>query len=157
MAVTCQESSQDIPQKADRLKGIKLHRAPYKRVTFYGNVKNLIMWNRRSTFDASSSDSLTDREGNDDGGIIGIWMIVWAFLREMLENDGMQELSSMPRSARTSPLEFSLPLFILQVAIVVTTTCFLVLLLKPFRQPRVIAEILVCPRATDTSAQFVAH
>lgn len=42
-----------------------------------------------------------------------------------------------------NPLEFSLPLFILQVAVIVVTTRFLVLLLKPFRQPRVIAEILV--------------
>jgi hypothetical protein len=42
-----------------------------------------------------------------------------------------------------NPLEFSLPLFILQTAIIVATTRLLVLLLKPFRQPRVIAEILV--------------
>ncbi|XP_003566124.2 cation/H(+) antiporter 15 [Brachypodium distachyon] len=41
-----------------------------------------------------------------------------------------------------SPLEFSLPLFILQVTIIVGTTRILVLLLKPLRQPRVIAEIL---------------
>jgi Kef-type K+ transport system membrane component KefB len=41
-----------------------------------------------------------------------------------------------------NPLEFSLPLFILQVAVIVITTRFLVLLLRPFRQPRVIAEIL---------------
>ncbi|KAK3135252.1 hypothetical protein QOZ80_5BG0416670 [Eleusine coracana subsp. coracana] len=42
-----------------------------------------------------------------------------------------------------NPLEFSLPLFILQTAIIVATTRILVLLLKPIRQPRVIAEILV--------------
>ena len=41
-----------------------------------------------------------------------------------------------------NPLEFSLPLFILQVAVIVITTRFLVLLLRPLRQPRVIAEIL---------------
>ncbi|KAL6620440.1 hypothetical protein ACP70R_035579 [Stipagrostis hirtigluma subsp. patula] len=41
-----------------------------------------------------------------------------------------------------NPLEFSLPLFILQTAIIVGTTRILVLLLKPIRQPRVIAEIL---------------
>ncbi|CAO1946388.1 unnamed protein product [Urochloa humidicola] len=41
-----------------------------------------------------------------------------------------------------NPLEFSLPLFILQTAIIVVTTRVLVLLLRPFRQPRVIAEIL---------------
>jgi hypothetical protein len=44
-----------------------------------------------------------------------------------------------------NPLEFSLPLFILQVSVIVVTTRFLVILLKPFRQPRVIAEILVRP------------
>ena len=42
-----------------------------------------------------------------------------------------------------NPLEFSLPLFILQTAIIVVTTRLLVLVLRPFRQPRVIAEILV--------------
>ncbi|XP_066310090.1 cation/H(+) antiporter 15-like [Miscanthus floridulus] len=41
-----------------------------------------------------------------------------------------------------NPLEFSLPLFILQTAIIVVTTRLLVLVLRPFRQPRVIAEIL---------------
>ncbi|CAO2197166.1 unnamed protein product [Urochloa humidicola] len=41
-----------------------------------------------------------------------------------------------------NPLEFSLPLFILQTAIIVVTTRVLVLVLRPFRQPRVIAEIL---------------
>ena len=44
-----------------------------------------------------------------------------------------------------NPLEFSLPLFIVQVAVIVATTRLLVLLLRPFRQPRVIAEILVRP------------
>ena len=42
-----------------------------------------------------------------------------------------------------NPLEFSLPLFILQTSIIVVTTRLLVLVLRPFRQPRVIAEILV--------------
>ncbi|KAF8703717.1 hypothetical protein HU200_031801 [Digitaria exilis] len=42
-----------------------------------------------------------------------------------------------------NPLEFSLPLFIIQTAIIVATTRILVVLLKPIRQPRVIAEILV--------------
>ncbi|CAD6229352.1 unnamed protein product [Miscanthus lutarioriparius] len=41
-----------------------------------------------------------------------------------------------------NPLEFSLPLFILQTSIIVVTTRLLVLVLRPFRQPRVIAEIL---------------
>ncbi|GAV64138.1 Na_H_Exchanger domain-containing protein, partial [Cephalotus follicularis] len=41
-----------------------------------------------------------------------------------------------------NPLDYSLPLFILQLTLVVVTTRLLVFLLKPFRQPRVIAEIL---------------
>jgi hypothetical protein len=45
-----------------------------------------------------------------------------------------------------NPLEFSLPLFILQTSIIVVTTRVLVLVLRPFRQPRVIAEILVRAR-----------
>jgi hypothetical protein len=42
-----------------------------------------------------------------------------------------------------NPLDYSLPLFILQLTLVVVTTRALVFLLKPFRQPRVISEILV--------------
>lgn len=41
-----------------------------------------------------------------------------------------------------NPLDYSLPLFILQLTLVVVTTRLLVFLLKPFRQPRVISEIL---------------
>ncbi|OAY83102.1 Cation/H(+) antiporter 15, partial [Ananas comosus] len=41
-----------------------------------------------------------------------------------------------------NPLEFALPLFILQTVVIVLTTRLLVLFLKPFRQPRVIAEIV---------------
>ncbi|KAJ7969435.1 Cation/H(+) antiporter like [Quillaja saponaria] len=41
-----------------------------------------------------------------------------------------------------NPLDYSLPLFILQLTLVVLTTRILVFILKPFRQPRVIAEIL---------------
>ncbi|XP_019155905.1 PREDICTED: cation/H(+) antiporter 15 [Ipomoea nil] len=41
-----------------------------------------------------------------------------------------------------NPLDYSLPLFILQLTLVVVTTRILVLILKPFRQPRVISEIL---------------
>ncbi|CAH9137436.1 unnamed protein product [Cuscuta epithymum] len=41
-----------------------------------------------------------------------------------------------------NPLDYSLPLFILQLTLVVVTTRLLVFILKPFRQPRVIAEIL---------------
>lgn len=42
-----------------------------------------------------------------------------------------------------NPLDYSLPLFILQLTLVVLTTRLIVFLLRPFRQPRVIAEILV--------------
>ncbi|KAJ4767073.1 Cation/H(+) antiporter 15 [Rhynchospora pubera] len=42
----------------------------------------------------------------------------------------------------TNPLDYSLPLFILQMTIIVVMTRVLVVLLKPFRQPRVIAEIM---------------
>lgn len=42
-----------------------------------------------------------------------------------------------------NPLDYSLPLFILQLTLIVVTTRALVFLLRPFRQPRVIAEILV--------------
>ncbi|GKV21617.1 hypothetical protein SLEP1_g31578 [Rubroshorea leprosula] len=41
-----------------------------------------------------------------------------------------------------NPLDFSLPLFILQLTLVVIVTRILVFTLKPFRQPRVISEIL---------------
>jgi len=42
-----------------------------------------------------------------------------------------------------NPLDFSLPLFVLQLTLVVVVTRFFVFILKPFRQPRVISEILV--------------
>ncbi|KAI8530084.1 hypothetical protein RHMOL_Rhmol11G0027800 [Rhododendron molle] len=41
-----------------------------------------------------------------------------------------------------NPLNYSLPLFILQLTLVVVTTRMLVFILKPLRQPRVIAEII---------------
>ncbi|KAL6228012.1 hypothetical protein ACLB2K_001966 [Fragaria x ananassa] len=41
-----------------------------------------------------------------------------------------------------NPLDYSLPLFILQLTLVVVTTRLLVLIFKPFRLPRVIAEIM---------------
>jgi len=40
-------------------------------------------------------------------------------------------------------LDFSLPLFTLQLTLVVSATRFFVFILRPFHQPRVIAEILV--------------
>ncbi|KAJ8765386.1 hypothetical protein K2173_012083 [Erythroxylum novogranatense] len=41
-----------------------------------------------------------------------------------------------------NPLDFSLPLFIVQLTLVVVITRLLVFVLKPFRQPRVISEVL---------------
>ncbi|XP_047939188.1 cation/H(+) antiporter 15-like [Salvia hispanica] len=41
-----------------------------------------------------------------------------------------------------NPLDYSLPLFILQLTLVVVTTRILVFALKPLRQPRVVSEIL---------------
>ncbi|KAJ4833525.1 Cation/H(+) antiporter 15 [Turnera subulata] len=41
-----------------------------------------------------------------------------------------------------NPLDYSLPLFILQLTLVVVTTRLLVFVLKPLRQPRVVSEIL---------------
>ncbi|KAF8018987.1 hypothetical protein BT93_H3768 [Corymbia citriodora subsp. variegata] len=41
-----------------------------------------------------------------------------------------------------NPLDYSLPLFILQLTLVVVITRVMVYILKPFRQPRVISEIL---------------
>lgn len=42
-----------------------------------------------------------------------------------------------------NPLDYSLPLFILQLTMVVVLTRIIVFILKPFRQPRVISEIIV--------------
>lgn len=42
-----------------------------------------------------------------------------------------------------NPLDYSLPLFILQLTLVVVVTRVMVYILKPFRQPRVISEIVV--------------
>lgn len=53
----------------------------------------------------------------------------------------------------SNPLEYSLPLFIIQVILVVVTTRVLVLLLKPLHQPRVVAEIIVTSSSLS-SCQF---
>jgi hypothetical protein len=42
-----------------------------------------------------------------------------------------------------NPLDFALPLAILQICLVVVVTRCLAYLLQPLRQPRVIAEIIV--------------
>ncbi|CDY34402.1 BnaA09g11440D [Brassica napus] len=41
-----------------------------------------------------------------------------------------------------SPLDFALPLVILQICLVVAVTRSLAFLLRPMRQPRVVAEII---------------
>ncbi|XP_030923221.1 cation/H(+) antiporter 15-like [Quercus lobata] len=57
-----------------------------------------------------------------------------------------------------NPLDYSLPLFILQLTMVVVTTRVLVFLLKPLRQPRVISEVLggviLGPSVLGRSATF---
>ncbi|KAG7011110.1 Cation/H(+) antiporter 15, partial [Cucurbita argyrosperma subsp. argyrosperma] len=57
-----------------------------------------------------------------------------------------------------NPLDYSLPLFILQLTMVVVMTRTLVFLLKPLRQPRVISEILggviLGPSVLGRSADF---
>jgi len=42
-----------------------------------------------------------------------------------------------------NPLDYALPLLILQICLVVVFTRFLAFLFRPLRQPRVIAEIIV--------------
>lgn len=46
---------------------------------------------------------------------------------------------------KENPLDFALPLIILQICLVVVVTRVLAYLLRPLRQPRVIAEIIVSP------------
>lgn len=66
-----------------------------------------------------------------------------------------------------NPLEYALPLAILQICLVVVVTRGLAYLLRPLRQPRVIAEIIVSsscsffprclvppPRAASTLSRF---
>lgn len=49
-----------------------------------------------------------------------------------------------------SPLDYALPLIILQICLVVVVTRGLAYLLRPLRQPRVIAEIIVSERICAT-------
>ncbi|XP_027338116.1 cation/H(+) antiporter 15-like [Abrus precatorius] len=57
-----------------------------------------------------------------------------------------------------NPLDYSLPLFILQLTLVVSATRFFVFILKPFHQPRVISEImgglLLGPSVVGRSEKF---
>lgn len=69
---------------------------------------------------------------------------------DVLRNDSGHSVCYSPTMITTNgiwqgdnPLDYSLPLFILQVTLVVSITRVLVFILKPLRQPRVISEILV--------------
>jgi hypothetical protein len=42
-----------------------------------------------------------------------------------------------------NPMDFALPLLIVQICLVVVFTRFIAFLCKPLRQPRVIAEVIV--------------
>ena len=56
-----------------------------------------------------------------------------------------------------NPLHFSLPLIILQVCVVLVLTRGLALALRPLRQPRVIAEIIVSPYSLRSSPCMHMH
>ncbi|KAK7302678.1 hypothetical protein RJT34_13571 [Clitoria ternatea] len=60
-----------------------------------------------------------------------------------------------------NPLDYSLPLFILQITLVVCVTRFFVFILKPFHQPRIIAEILggllLGPSVLGRNENFAKH
>ena len=53
-----------------------------------------------------------------------------------------------------NPLHFSLPLVILQICLVVAVTRGLAFALRPLRQPRVIAEIIVSPSPSPLPLSF---
>jgi len=46
---------------------------------------------------------------------------------------------------KQNPLNYSLPLFLLQLVLVLVVTRLFVYVLKPIRQPRVISELMVSP------------
>lgn len=56
---------------------------------------------------------------------------------------GAMKATSNGAFQNESPLDFALPLLILQICLVVVFTRLLAFLLKPLKQPRVIAEIIV--------------
>lgn len=53
-----------------------------------------------------------------------------------------------------NPLDFALPLAILQICLVVLLTRLLAFILRPIRQPRVIAEIIVCSKIRFSVPSF---
>lgn len=55
------------------------------------------------------------------------------------------------------PIHFALPLLIVQIVIVVTLTRALAFVLKPLRQPRVIAEIIVSPPPSPSNPLLFPH
>ena len=56
-----------------------------------------------------------------------------------------------------NPLDFALPLAILQIVIVVALTRILASLLRPLRQPRVIAEIVVSHNHLESASSAVLN
>ncbi|XP_042503576.1 cation/H(+) antiporter 15-like [Macadamia integrifolia] len=86
--------------------------------------------------------SISDTKGRDG--------IVVCYAPNMIRTSGVLQ--------GDNPLDFSLPLFILQVTVIVLITRCLVFILKPLRQPRVVSEIiggvLLGPSVLGRSKQF---
>jgi hypothetical protein len=68
----------------------------------------------------------------------------------MVSSNGTAATCIMPMAVTSNgvwqgdnPIHFSLPLLIVQITLVIVDTTALGLLVKPFHQPRVIAEIIV--------------
>ncbi|CAK9212183.1 unnamed protein product [Sphagnum troendelagicum] len=68
----------------------------------------------------------------------------------MVSSNGTAATCIMPMAVTSNgvwqgdnPIHFSLPLLIVQITLVIVVTRALGLLVKPFHQPRVIAEIIV--------------
>ncbi|KAK9148480.1 hypothetical protein Scep_007237 [Stephania cephalantha] len=85
----------------------------------------------------------TTVSGNDDimfNGTIGLFQanssddMVVCYAPSMITTNGVWR--------GENPLDYAMPLFILQIILIILTTRILVLILKPFRQPKVISEIL---------------
>ncbi|KAA8520915.1 hypothetical protein F0562_011588 [Nyssa sinensis] len=65
-----------------------------------------------------------------------------AYQQQWQESEDDSQITSKVVSEGDNPLDFALPLVILQICLVVVFTRVLALLLRPLRQPRVIAEII---------------